>query len=616
MSARFGGDVWSGRRGGFPIPSVVLVVLSVLVTAACGDSPSAPAVETPVASVEVLPEELDLQVGETLDLQGMPFSATGQPLLDRAVTWSSQDASVVTVSAAGRVRGIAEGRAEVYAKVGAVTGKSVVTVRDPNAATPVVTGLSPASVEAGSAAFDLTVTGTGFAAGARVLWGGEPRQTLRLSATRLRASIPAGDVADAGTADVLVENPPFGGPASEPFVFTITVPSPGPRPGISGLEPTSVPAGSAGFTLTVRGQRFAEGAGVLWNGSPRTTVRVSDTELRVEIAPIDVWSQGPAPVTVVNPDVPGSDPKTFTVGPSGVAAVAVSPRELSLDPDDEGTLLARPLAADMSPLEGRHIAWSSTNRNVIEVFGDGSYRAMGGGTARVRAQTADQWSEIDVAVRPRPVAWITVGPGVSVLLVGQQLRLEATAYDATGAKLEDRLVTWTTDDPGVATVDAGGTVTALAKGTVRIRAHAEGRTGYAVVEVRQWPTTPVWTFDLRWRDVGQLPPVVGDTTWVDATGARRTAPMVLVGAVLTHDRVANRYAQRFTLRVEGMTQEVYREESGATGYDWATGGLLFVPAGEGGAGRAFAGRLSGPGEMTVTQRVGTAPSMAYLYVVR
>src|SRR5215469_8191047 len=73
--------------------------------------------------------------------------------------------------------------------------------------TPNISSLSPASVTAGSAAFTLTVTGTGFAAGATATVGGQARTVTVDSATQVRIALQATDVASQGTPTVVVTNP-------------------------------------------------------------------------------------------------------------------------------------------------------------------------------------------------------------------------------------------------------------------------------------------------------------------------------------------------------------------------------------------------------------------------
>lgn len=71
-------------------------------------------------------------------------------------------------------------------------------------APPTLTSLFPDSTTAGGAAFTITATGTGFASGATVNWNGTALTTAYVSATKLTASVPAADIAAAGSAGITV----------------------------------------------------------------------------------------------------------------------------------------------------------------------------------------------------------------------------------------------------------------------------------------------------------------------------------------------------------------------------------------------------------------------------
>ncbi len=180
---------------------------------------------------------------------------------------------------------------------GGTSGQSAFTISSGNPV-PVVSSLSPASATAGGAQFTLTVNGSSFVSGAAVQWNGSPRTTSFASATQLNATIPATDITAAGTAQVGVTNPtPGGGASTSTQTFTID----NPTPVMSGLSPSSVPAGGAQFTLTVSGASFVNGATVQWNGSNRTTTFINATQLTATIPASDITAQGTAQITVVNP---------------------------------------------------------------------------------------------------------------------------------------------------------------------------------------------------------------------------------------------------------------------------------------------------------------------------
>ena len=72
---------------------------------------------------------------------------------------------------------------------------------------PTITQFAPNSATAGEAAFNLTLTGTNFAAKAVVNWNGTAQTTTDVSATQLTIMVPASAVAASGSVSITVTNP-------------------------------------------------------------------------------------------------------------------------------------------------------------------------------------------------------------------------------------------------------------------------------------------------------------------------------------------------------------------------------------------------------------------------
>ena len=164
---------------------------------------------------------------------------------------------------------------------------------------PVLESLSPSTAVAGSGAFTLTVSGSGFTSGASVYWNGAPLASTSVSDTQLTASVPAADLTTAGSAQVTVQNT-AAGPASGALPFTITPASSVPTPVLTSLNPAATLAGSLALTLSVNGHDFVSGATVFWNGSARPTTFVSPAQLTAAITSDDVQTAGAAAVSVKN----------------------------------------------------------------------------------------------------------------------------------------------------------------------------------------------------------------------------------------------------------------------------------------------------------------------------
>ena len=100
---------------------------------------------------------------------------------------------------------------------------------------------------------------------------------------------------------------------------------------ISSLDPDVLQAGGADSTLTVLGSGFVNGATVHWNGAARTTVFVSDAQLRATILGSDMGGGSQnvdtGKVTVINPDGQVSNPEVLTIVSAnvGVAESQIAP---------------------------------------------------------------------------------------------------------------------------------------------------------------------------------------------------------------------------------------------------------------------------------------------------
>jgi len=133
-----------------------------------------------------------------------------------------------------------------------------------------------------------------------------------------------------------------------------------------------------------------------------------------------------------------------------------------------------------------------------------------------------------------PVQSVTLDKPTLSLAVGGSEALAATVLPADAA---DKNVTWTSSDENIATVDAAGTVTAVAEGTATITATAGGKTASCVVTVSP-AAIPVTGISL---DKPALALAVGERGTLTATVSPENATDTVVwssdnGAVATVDQ--------------------------------------------------------------------------------
>lgn len=84
-----------------------------------------------------------------------------------------------------------------------------------------------------------------------------------------------------------------------------------PAPSISGLSPSYVAAGSAGFTLSVNGSGFTNGSTIYWGNTPLATQHVSGTQLTAQVPVSNIASAGTTAITVQTPAPGGGTSAAF-----------------------------------------------------------------------------------------------------------------------------------------------------------------------------------------------------------------------------------------------------------------------------------------------------------------
>jgi len=103
------------------------MVATAAIVAACGDAGTGPESRT-VATVVITPSAPQIYEGDEITLGARTLSASGSELSGRAVTWTSSDQTVATVSATGVVKALKDGQTEITATSEGKTGRVTVIV--------------------------------------------------------------------------------------------------------------------------------------------------------------------------------------------------------------------------------------------------------------------------------------------------------------------------------------------------------------------------------------------------------------------------------------------------------------------------------------------------------
>ena len=179
------------------------------------------------------------------------------------------------------------------------------------AGAPILSGLSPSIAGAGSAAFTLTVNGSGFVSGMAVNWNGIAQPTSFVSASRLTATISASLMATSGAAYVSASG---AGELSNALAFTIQA-----AQTITFAPLNNVTLGVAPFTITAVA---SSGIPVSFTSSTTAVCRVSGTTVTIlatGTCSITASAAGNAIYAAATPVI-----QTFAVTTAAIASVTTA----------------------------------------------------------------------------------------------------------------------------------------------------------------------------------------------------------------------------------------------------------------------------------------------------
>jgi hypothetical protein len=176
-----------------------------------------------------------------------------------------------------------------------------------------------------------------------------------------------------------------------------------------------------------------------------------------------------------------------TMRAQAVAIVEVSPSTVEAEVGERisFTAIARDSAGRELDLPAS--AWVAIPFDLAGADSTGTVTVYGPGIARIGAIVGGQVGFATVTVHPAPVARIDLTPLSGPLVVGGTVAVGATARTAAGVPRENVGLTWRTDAPAVALVDAAGAVTGVAPGRATVIASAEDVEATVTVEVVENP---------------------------------------------------------------------------------------------------------------------------------
>jgi alpha-tubulin suppressor-like RCC1 family protein len=182
------------------------------------------------------------------------------------------------------------------------------------------------------------------------------------------------------------------------------------------------------------------------------------------------------------------------VNPGPAASVVISPNPATVAAGD--TIILTAMVRDASGILffDPAVTWTSSAPAVATVAPYGSagfgrafatVTGLSQGSVTITATSGAASGTASVTVGPpsRAVASVVITPASATLVMQGGRRLTAGLRDANGNEIRYRLVSWTSDNAAVATVDAGGVVMGVGTGSTAVIATSEGVSDTASITV-------------------------------------------------------------------------------------------------------------------------------------
>ena len=428
-----------------------------------------------VGSVSITPPSSSLSIGAQMPLQALVQDPSGKTISGASVFWSVQDPTIATISNAGVVTGVALGSTQVAASVNGKSGVATITVEKTPVASVVVT---PPHVDAGpggQAQFSATAydAAQNPLPGRAITWSTSNAAVATVDANGKMTAVSSGSATITatcegknGAATVSVAQAAVASVAVAPGTLTMSV-----------GQTTQYTA-----TLTDASGNVLGGRVVTWGSSNTSAATVSATGVVTAVA------QGASTITATSEGKSGS--AALTVTNVAVGSVTVQPQGPTILQGTSVQMSAVVRDVNDNIVTDRVVTWSSSNPSQAAVSPTGIVTGLAPGTVTITATSEGKSGSSSVTVRALPVGSVTVAPQSASIRTGKTATFVATVKDSLGNVVTNRVVSWSSSNSGVATVN-GGVVTGVTVGTATITATSEGKSGTATINVTAIPVASV-----------------------------------------------------------------------------------------------------------------------------
>lgn len=456
---------------------LVFVLTLAALLAGCSNGSSAPTLK----SISVTPATASVAAGLTQQFKATgTYSNNSTQDLTATATWMSSISSV-TVTGGLATTSVA-GSATITATMNGVSGTAALTVTAPTLQSIAVTP-SNDIVPVGTLT-QFTATGT---------YSDQSTQDLTATATWASSNTTEATIAPGGLATALTIN-------ATPTTISAT------SGGVTGTTNLTVAAATL-TSILIPGQP----AVTIANGTSYqfTAVGFYNDGSKHNVTSKVAWASSNANAATINPGTGraqgvggglsttisatlGSVSGTITlnVSTATIASIVVAPANTSIAPLTAETFTAIGTFSDSSAQNlSQDVVWASSNTAAATISNSSGSIGVAtgvapGGPTTISATFGGVSGSAPLNVSSATLTSITLTPASAGLTPGSTLALHAKGNFSDGTSQSiDRVATWSTSDPTVATVTTQGSVTGVANGPVTITCQLNGMSATASLTV-------------------------------------------------------------------------------------------------------------------------------------
>lgn len=202
---------------------------------------------------------------------------------------------------------------------------------------------------------------------------------------------------------------------------------------------------------------------VIWSSSDETMATLDDSGV------LTAKSTGSVEITATSNGI-SSSPLTVQVNNAILIGLEAQDNKTKLYPKDTAQLKLSMSDGEANDTEINNTSWISSDDSVIKVNSNGLLTALSEGNATISAEYQNITKSIDLSVLPHTLKSIKI-TGESEIEERFDTKLTATGTSEKSTEYDiTTIVSWTSSDDKIATVNDKGLVTAISKGTTTITA--------------------------------------------------------------------------------------------------------------------------------------------------